>query len=112
MFNLTKEERIVLIYFGAILILGTGINYACKRSPILKDAINFLNSNRVYSKIDINHASIEELIKIPRIGPATAKRIISFREENGDFKNLKQLKSIHGIGDSTYSTIIKYLKDL
>lgn len=58
--------------------------------------------------IDINTASAEELDKLPNIGPARAADIIAYREENGDFSSIEELKNISGIGDKTFEN----LKDL
>ena len=55
--------------------------------------------------ININTASVGELIKLPNIGPATAKKIVRYRKENGDFKDTKQIIKINGVGKSTYLKI-------
>jgi len=55
--------------------------------------------------ININTASVGELIKLPNIGPATAKKIVRYRKENGDFKDTKQIIKINGVGKSTYFKI-------
>ena len=43
------------------------------------------------TKININNADIEDLIKLPGIGQVKAKAIIDYRENVGEFKSLKQL---------------------
>lgn len=48
--------------------------------------------------ININHASEEQLVLLPGIGPAFARRIIEWREENGMFTEIEQLLEIRGIG--------------
>ncbi|MEH6939826.1 helix-hairpin-helix domain-containing protein [Bacillus sp. JJ664] len=48
--------------------------------------------------IDINHATIEELQKIPGIGPSKAKNIVEFIEMNGSFTSIEQLDEVNGIG--------------
>lgn len=48
--------------------------------------------------IDINHATLEELQKIPGIGPSKAKNIIEYIEMNGSFTSIEQLDEVNGIG--------------
>ena len=57
------------------------------------------------SRININKASVEELVELPRIGQAVAKRIVVFREENGPFKKVEDIKSVRGIGDKVFDQI-------
>lgn len=53
------------------------------------------------SPIDLNTASSEELQQLPRVGPATAAKIIAHREENGKFTSVDQLLDVPGIGERT-----------
>nr|BAL53756.1 competence protein ComEA [uncultured Acetothermia bacterium]BAL59454.1 competence protein ComEA [Candidatus Acetothermum autotrophicum] len=48
--------------------------------------------------LDLNIATLEELIDLPGIGPVLAKRIIEYREAHGGFKNIEELLQIRGIG--------------
>ena len=56
-------------------------------------------------KIDINKASQEELETLYGIGPAKAKAIIDYREENGPFKQIEDLKNVSGIGAKTFEKL-------
>ncbi len=60
--------------------------------------------------VNINTASVEELIKLPGIGEATANKIIGYRKENGKFKEPEELKNVPGIGDSKYKNIKDMIK--
>jgi competence protein ComEA len=53
-------------------------------------------------KISINTAGYEELQKITGVGPVIAGRIIEYREENGPFGKLEDLKDVKGIGEATF----------
>ena len=61
-------------------------------------------------KVNINTADSEELQKIPGVGPVTAENIISYRESNGSFKSIDDIKNVSGIGEKTFekmkSTIV------
>lgn len=48
--------------------------------------------------IDVNRASENELTALRGIGPALARRIIAYREENGFFRSVEELALIRGIG--------------
>ncbi|WP_055668318.1 ComEA family DNA-binding protein [Desnuesiella massiliensis] len=51
--------------------------------------------------INVNTATKDELMKVPGIGEVTAAKIIEFREKNGNFKSLEDLKKVGRIGDKT-----------
>ncbi len=59
-------------------------------------------------KININKASKDQLETLPGVGSAIASRIIEYRNENGNFKNIEDLKNVKGIGEAKYDG----LKDL
>lgn len=49
-------------------------------------------------KININTASVEELTELQKVGPKTAERIVAYRNDNGPFKTVDDLKNVKGIG--------------
>ena len=52
-------------------------------------------------KININTAPLEELIKLDRIGPKYAQRIIDYRENVEPFKTPEEIVKVKGIGPKT-----------
>jgi competence protein ComEA len=55
--------------------------------------------------ININTASVEELDKLPGIGPSIAKAIIDYRTTSGPFKKIEDINEVKGIGDALYAKI-------
>jgi len=60
-------------------------------------------------KIDINKAGRRDLKAVPGIGPRLAERIVTHRENRGDFRSLDDLKKVGGIGEKSLSKFREYL---
>lgn len=60
-------------------------------------------------KININKATASELTTIPGVGESTAQKIIDYREQNGKFKTIEDIKNVSGIGDSKYEKMKEYI---
>ena len=71
-----------------------------------KGSTNVVKDN----KISINTASVNELITINGIGKAKAEEIVSYRNKNGLFKDIKDITKVSGIGNATYEKIKDYIK--
>ncbi|MEA1927618.1 MAG: ComEA family DNA-binding protein [Candidatus Auribacterota bacterium] len=54
-----------------------------------------------YTTININEADAEELATLPGIGPASARRILDYRDQYVGFIKMKAIKNVDGIGDKT-----------
>lgn len=59
----------------------------------------------VGARVNLNTASALELEELPGVGPATAQKIIAWREQNGRFVTVEQLMDVPGIGPKTYADI-------
>nr|WP_315019686.1 helix-hairpin-helix domain-containing protein [uncultured Aminipila sp.] len=53
--------------------------------------------------ININTATSAELQTITGIGPSTSEKIISYREEHGQFKKIEEIMNVSGIGEKTFA---------
>ncbi len=58
--------------------------------------------------LDINSMSESDLDKVPGIGPALAKRIIQYRQNNGGSMSAQDLLMIEGVGEKKFSALRKY----
>lgn len=87
---------------------------SCPSVPIINDACitdsSFVeNSEEEFSKISINQGSKEQLMMLPGIGESKAQAIIQYREENGGFQSLEELKNVNGIGDTVFAKVEVYI---
>ena len=55
--------------------------------------------------VNINTAGEKELDSLPGIGPAMAKRIIEYREKEGGFQSLEDLRKVKGIGEAKFNKL-------
>lgn len=69
-------------------------------APVLNEIV--IESNGL---ININLADINELQKITGIGQVKAESIIEYREKNGEFKSIDEVKNVDGIGEKTFEKI-------
>lgn len=110
MFPLTRQERQILGFLAFIFLIGQILEFTFKKNPKVWDMVNLMGDEQFYPKADVNHAPLEELVEIPGIGPATAERIIEYRQKHGPFTDLQQIKSLQGMTPSRFQKIQKYLK--
>lgn len=61
--------------------------------------------NKDSNKININTATIQELDSLPGVGEATANKILNYRQENGKFKSIEEIKNVNGIGEKKYEDL-------
>ena len=59
--------------------------------------------------INLNTASQAELETPPRIGPAIAQRIIDYRNANGFFQTIEEIMNVKGIGPATFEAIKDFI---
>lgn len=57
------------------------------------------------ARIDIDHATAEQIEKLPRIGPAMARRIVANRDSLGPFKTPAGLRRVKGMGPATLARL-------
>lgn len=59
--------------------------------------------NDPIEKVNINTADETELLNIAGVGSTIAKNIVEYRDSDGRFDTLEELKQVSGIGNSTFS---------
>lgn len=133
----TKQERIVIIFLVVGLIVGAGLKilkidflsepvsnepaFAGFEQQILAkdreiDSIytkggeeNVLQQMQEKLKIDINTADFDQMLLLPHVGPVMAKRIIEYRNKNGKFGSVEELRKVKGIGIKTLEKLKPFI---
>ncbi|WP_170311685.1 helix-hairpin-helix domain-containing protein [Vallitalea okinawensis] len=106
--DLSDEADLKYINLAAKIKDGQKI-YIPSKSDDPNEIMNLIADNIKIDTIDglinINTASKIELMTLKGIGESTATKIINYREENGAFQTLEELKYVNGIGEATFESI-------
>ena len=117
-----KDEMVVYVFTQAELDKENSQNEIvcevpkceCETIKVSGDTIiNKNDSNKAESSnglISINDASLEDLMTLDGIGNSKALAIINYRNENGPFKSIEEIKNVSGIGDALYEKIKNKIK--
>lgn len=60
-------------------------------------------------RLDVNTAPASELVRLPRVGPALARRIVAHREAHGPFRTLGDLDRVPGVGPALLGQVSPHL---
>ena len=119
-YDISKDNNIVLLYFGRI---ENKINiYKVSKNVNLYEILWMIDlDNKDYQDeiilhdkcfiridnglVNINIASVEELMSLDNIGKATALKIIEYRETNGPFQKIEDIMNVSGIKEATFLLI-------
>lgn len=88
-------------------------DYYISSSPgenVISDSNSNFQTSSSAELININSATQTELETISGIGPSTALKIIQYRNENGKFNTIEDIKNVSGIGQAKFESIKQYIK--
>lgn len=76
---------------------------------VARDPAAHSSSKTPFTKINLNTAELEELERLPSIGPVLAQRIIDYRTKYGAFRSIEEIKKVRGIKDKSFEKIKDYV---
>lgn len=116
--GLTEKANIININLAYIIEDGQKIIIPSKEQKVeieqegyiqTENGVGIINEEQGLSNknqlVNINKATKEELCELQGIGESTADKIITYRKENGNFKQIEDIKNVPGIGDAKYENI-------
>lgn len=106
MFNLTQEERRVVLFLAATALIGTGSNFLLRQLSPAKGIACFSEG---LGKIKLNSADKKLLLQVSGIGEKLAGRIIDYRDKHAGFRDIDELLEIEGITEPKLAKIREYL---
>ena len=119
MFTFNRKEQLAILLLSTALLVGIGVNVVAELREgglpdfrVVKNAVQVpQDSTRAHETgtptdtvrvcVNVNTASVGELQQLPRVGPATARRIVDYRARNGRFASAEDLALVSGIGPKT-----------
>ena len=102
MFDLTPQERKVVLFLISAALVGLGINFVVKTNSRME---RFVKADAEILKININQATLEDLVGTKVLSSKLAAKIIEYRNSHSPFKELQDLKEIKGIGEYRYEKL-------
>jgi competence protein ComEA len=118
--GLTENADITNVNLAYVLDDGIKIKIPSVTDEDIEDEVisenigeNIVEENNETSKgniVNINKATESELQELPGIGSSLASKIIEYRNQNGKFNNIEDIKNVNGIGESKYSSIKDLIK--
>jgi len=92
-----SDGRVVLS-LSALAVLSIGLGLLL--SPLGEPSADFgpEAGGKRPCRLDLNRASLAELMGLPGIGPVLAERIVRHRLLHGPFRSLDELLEVRGIG--------------
>lgn len=100
----TANEKVKYVEVNIPCVCPDNMNDACIEKNNSDDNAN--NSKNDDDKlININEATLEELLKLDGIGASKASAIIEYRIQMGSFKKIDDILNVSGIGDALFEKI-------
>ena len=87
------------IFTTVVLAMALSAAVTASQSPARGSAAREMT---IETPLNLNTATAAQLEALPGIGPATAQRIVEYRQKSGGFKKVEELMNVRGIGEASF----------
>jgi competence ComEA-like helix-hairpin-helix protein len=109
MISLTQQERNVLIFLCFLLALGLFLTHGQKAAGCGSCFVQLYGNTSSSAPVDVNQATLRELVAVPGIGEKTAEAILRVRSLKGRFNSVEELRVVRGLSEKKLHELRKYL---
>ncbi len=111
------EKEVINVCEGSSIIESSNENIASdvvEKDDVISTKEEIVDNNEIEAsseniKLSINTATKEELMSLNGIGESKAKAIIEYRNSNGLFNSIEDIKNVTGIGEGLFAKIKDYI---
>lgn len=94
-------KKLIFILLLSSVLLTSSVNFA------IADTVKSATTQKQMNKINLNTATLEQLVSLPGVGKKKAAAIIEYRTKNGSFESVDELVNVKGVGKK----MLKKLKE-
>lgn len=107
--NVGDRLEVLIDLAGGISEFADTLTY--KNTFLLEENLSiYIPSLTVNTKLSLNNSTKELLETLPGIGSTFSQRILEYREKNGNFLTINEIKKVTGIGQKTFDGIKELIK--
>lgn len=103
----TKLNMVLCVLSLCLIVCGCVMAYDNAYLTPKADEISTLSAQGSFG--NINLMTEEEFSQLPGIGPTISKRIVEYRNENGNFEKIEDIMKVEGIGEGKFNKIKDYI---
>ena len=96
MFNLTTQERKVILFFTVVALIGIVLDFCRKNNAATAQCIQV---GKNFSQKDLNNSTVTDLVYAHAASQKLAEKIIAYREAHGgEFEEMEDVRKVKGVG--------------